>query len=76
MSTFARYVLKQKKEATPEGDVARDLAQDIKEGYGAKATMSYKALYKHVTETHRGSERMVATLERMGEAYKAMRKAK
>jgi hypothetical protein len=76
MSSFARYVLKHKKEDTPEGDVARDLAQAIKEYGCCKASWSYKTLHKHITEDHRACERMITTLESMGEAYKKVKSAK
>ena len=64
MSSFVRFILKHKNDATAYGDIARDIMADpdIKRNWGVKTTKNYIE--------PKASANVWATLEELEEMYK------
>jgi hypothetical protein len=71
MTSFVRFVLKAKKEASALGDVARDIRDDIH----VKRTWCYKTFVKYLTKCG-ASSRVYCVLEDANESYKTYYKTK
>jgi hypothetical protein len=64
MSSFVRFVLSSKKEASPLGDVARD----IKEDKAVKRTWCYKSFVKYL-DSRGASENVYDIIKEANDAY-------